>query len=167
MYKGIAIPEYRAFRAAAKFNKLRGINEGAECSSPASTCRRAKSAMAGARRSTESKGKVHPSLSNPCHDLQIPVRQAKAGFLYYAYILRSENFPDLTYVGSTSDLRRRLAEHNAGKSMHTSKFKPRNLIAYLALPERHLAEELERGLKRGSGCAFTKRHLLTDNERKP
>ena len=44
--------------------------------------------------------------------------------MYYAYILRSENFPNQTYVGSTGDLRRRLAEHNAGKSTHTNKFKP-------------------------------------------
>ena len=27
--------------------------------------------------------------------------------MYYAYILRSENFPDQTYIGSTSDLRKR------------------------------------------------------------
>ena len=48
--------------------------------------------------------------------------------MYYAYILRSENFPDQTYIGSTSDLRKRLAEHNAGKSIHTNKFKPWNLV---------------------------------------
>jgi putative endonuclease len=86
--------------------------------------------------------------------------------LYYAYILRSESFPDQTYIGSTCDLRKRLAEHNAGKSNHTNKFKPWNLVAYVALPERHLAEKLERYLKCGSGRAFAKRHLLAQNERK-
>jgi len=55
--------------------------------------------------------------------------------MYYVYILRSENSPDQTYVGSTSDLRKCLAEHNAGKSIHTNKFKPWNLMAYIALPE--------------------------------
>ena len=86
--------------------------------------------------------------------------------MLYVYILRSENFPDQTYVGSTSDLRKRLADHNAGKSIHTNKFKPWNLLAYIALPEKHLAEQFERYLKSGSGRAFAKRHLLTQNGRK-
>jgi len=86
--------------------------------------------------------------------------------VYYAYILRSENFPDQTYVDSTSDLRKRLAEHSAGKTIHTNKFKPWNLMAYIALPEKYLAEQLERYLKSGSGRAFAKRHLLTGNGRK-
>jgi putative endonuclease len=84
----------------------------------------------------------------------------------YVYLLRSEDSPGQTYVGSTSDLRKRLAEHNGGKSIHTNKFKPWNLVAYIALPERHLAEELERYLKSGSGRAFAKRHLRTQNARK-
>jgi len=54
--------------------------------------------------------------------------------------LRSENFPGQTYVGSASDLRKRLTEHNAGKSSHTNKFRPWNLMAYVALPEKLLAE---------------------------
>jgi len=87
--------------------------------------------------------------------------------MYYAYIVRSKNFPDQTYVGSTSDLRKRLAEHNAGKSIHTNKFKPWNLMAYVALPEKQLAEKLESYFKSGSGRAFAKRHLLTHNGRKP
>jgi predicted GIY-YIG superfamily endonuclease len=86
--------------------------------------------------------------------------------MYYVYLLRSKDHPDQTYVGSTSDLRKRLTEHNAGKSIHTNKFKPWNLMAYVALPEQHHAEELERYLKSGSGRAFANRHLLKQNERK-
>jgi len=86
--------------------------------------------------------------------------------MYYVYLLRSKDHPDQTYVGSTSDLRKRLAEHNAGKSIHTNKFKPWNLMANVALPEQPLTEELERYLKSGSGRAFAKRHLLTQNGRK-
>ena len=56
--------------------------------------------------------------------------------MYYAYILRSERFPNQTYVGSTGDLRRRLAEHNAGKSTHTSKSKPWELVIYVAFQEQ-------------------------------
>ena len=80
--------------------------------------------------------------------------------MYYAYILRSVSFPNQTYVGSTGDLRKRLAEHNAGKSTHTSKFKPWGLMTYVAFREQRSAEKLERYLKSGSGRAFTRRHLL-------
>jgi predicted GIY-YIG superfamily endonuclease len=85
--------------------------------------------------------------------------------MYYVYLLRSKTHPDQTYIASTHDLRKRLTEHNAGKSIHTNKFKPWNLMAYVALPQQHLAEELERYLKSGSGRAFAKRHLVTQNER--
>jgi putative endonuclease len=79
--------------------------------------------------------------------------------MYYVYLLRSETHPDQTYIGSTHDLRSRLAQHNAGKSIHTNKFKPWNLMAYVALPDKLLAETFERYLKTGSGRAFAKRHL--------
>ena len=81
--------------------------------------------------------------------------------MHYAYILRSEKFPAQTYVGSTSDLRKRLTEHNAGKSIHTNKFKPWELMVYVASRERPAAEQFERYLKKGSGRAFARRHLLT------
>jgi len=83
--------------------------------------------------------------------------------MYYVYLLRSENSPGQTYVGSTSDLRKRLAEHNGGKSIHTNKFKPWNLMAYVALQDKLLAETFERYLKTGSGRAFARRHLTTIN----
>jgi putative endonuclease len=79
--------------------------------------------------------------------------------MYYVYILRSETHPDQTYIGSTQDLRARLAQHNSGKSVHTNKFKPWNLLAYVALPEKQLADTFEKYLKSGSGRAFAKRHL--------
>jgi len=80
--------------------------------------------------------------------------------MYYVYILRSKPHPGETYIGSTHDLRNRLAQHNAGKSAHTNKFKPWELVAYIALPEKDFAEQLERYMKSGSGRAFAKRHLL-------
>jgi putative endonuclease len=79
--------------------------------------------------------------------------------MHYVYLLRSETHPDQTYVGSTHDLRDRIDQRNAGKSIHTNKFKPWNLLAYVALPDKLLAETFERYLKTGSGRAFAKRHL--------
>jgi putative endonuclease len=72
--------------------------------------------------------------------------------MYYAYILRSEKSPDQTYVGLTSDLRKRLAEHNAGKSIHTQKVKPWDLIGYVGLPEEHLSERFQTYMKSGGGA---------------
>jgi predicted GIY-YIG superfamily endonuclease len=86
--------------------------------------------------------------------------------MHYVYILRSKSNPTQTYTGSTSDLRKRLAEHNAGKSIHTNKFKPWELTAYTALLEKPLAEKFERYLKSGSGRAFAQRRLLAQNERR-
>jgi len=79
--------------------------------------------------------------------------------MYYAYILRSEKVPSQTYIGSTNDLKKHLAEHNAGKSIHTNKFKPWTLETYVAFPNQDLAAKFERYLKTGSGRAFAKRHL--------
>ena len=81
--------------------------------------------------------------------------------MFYVYILRSKPQPKQTYVGSTADLRMRLTEHNSGKSVHTNKFKPWELLAYVALPDKTLAERFERYLKTGSGRSFAHRHLMT------
>ena len=81
--------------------------------------------------------------------------------MFYVYILRSERQPRQTYVGSTADLRTRLTEHNSGKSIHTNKFKPWKLEAYVALKRKEAADRFERYLKTGSGRAFAKRHLHT------
>jgi predicted GIY-YIG superfamily endonuclease len=39
--------------------------------------------------------------------------------MWYVYIIRSINFPDQEYTGAT-DLKRRIPDHNAGKSTHTA-----------------------------------------------
>ena len=83
--------------------------------------------------------------------------------MFYVYILRSIDHPKQTYVSSTSDLRSRLAQHIADKSIHTNKFKPWNLMAYVALPDKLLAETFERYLKTGSGRALASRRLITIN----
>lgn len=80
--------------------------------------------------------------------------------MFYVYLLRSQSIPSQTYIGSTGDLKERLAAHNSGKSTHTNNFKPWQLIAYVAFRERAAAEQFERCLKTGSGRAFIKRHFL-------
>ena len=80
--------------------------------------------------------------------------------MWYVYILRSVSSPDQDYTGATEDLKRRFAEHNSGKSPHTSKFMPWDLAWYCAFPDKHQALEFEAYLKSHSGRAFAKKRLL-------
>jgi predicted GIY-YIG superfamily endonuclease len=77
----------------------------------------------------------------------------------YVYLLQSEAFVGQRYVGITSDLRKRLAEHNAGRSPHTSKYAPWRLVTYVAFSNEQKAEHFERYLKSGSGHAFASKRL--------
>ena len=54
--------------------------------------------------------------------------------MHYVYLLESAATPREHYVGRTADLRTRLADHNAGKSPHTAKHRPWNLVCYHASP---------------------------------
>ena len=65
-------------------------------------------------------------------------------------------FPEQEYIGATADLKRRLPEHNAGKSAHTSKFKPWKLVWYCAFQEKYKALAFEKYLK----SRFRKEALL-------
>ena len=76
--------------------------------------------------------------------------------MWYVYIIRSLNFPDQEYIGATADLKRRLPEHNAGKSAHTAKYKPWELVWYCAFPDKYKALAFEKYLKSRSGRAFAK-----------
>jgi len=76
--------------------------------------------------------------------------------MWYVYIIRSESFPEQEYIGATEDLKRRLPEHNAGRSAHTAKFKPWKLVWYCAFPDKYKALAFEKYLKSHSGRAFTK-----------
>ena len=79
--------------------------------------------------------------------------------MHYVYLLQSQTSVDERYVGLTSDLKQRLAEHNAGKSPHTSKFSPWRLVTYVAFSDGQKAETFERYLKSGSGHAFARKRL--------
>jgi predicted GIY-YIG superfamily endonuclease len=78
--------------------------------------------------------------------------------VHYVYLLASARSIDRRYIGVTTDLRRRLAEHNSGKSPHTAKFVPLRLVTYVAFSGEQRAADFERYLKSGSGHAFAKRH---------
>ena len=79
--------------------------------------------------------------------------------MYYVYLLRSIPNPDQTYIGFTEDLKTRLAAHNHGQSSHTAKFKPWQLIMYLAFRDLSKAVSFEKYLKSHSGKAFSNKRL--------
>ncbi|AZO42472.1 GIY-YIG nuclease family protein [Mesorhizobium sp. M7D.F.Ca.US.005.01.1.1] len=79
--------------------------------------------------------------------------------MWYVYLLESKAVEGERYIGVTSDLRRRIAEHNAGKSSHTSKFLPWRIVTYIAFSNRAKATSFERYLKSDSGHAFANKRL--------
>ncbi|MCG2711675.1 MAG: GIY-YIG nuclease family protein [Candidatus Omnitrophica bacterium] len=79
--------------------------------------------------------------------------------MYYTYIIESETISNRRYIGHTSDITERLAEHNSGKSPHTAKFRPWRLRLYIAFETLEQAQHFERYLKSGSGHAFANKHF--------
>jgi putative endonuclease len=84
--------------------------------------------------------------------------------MFYTYVLQSQIEPSQRYVGHTTDLRQRVAEHNSGKCPHTSKFLPWKVRVYIAFETIEQAQHFERYLKSGSGRAFANRHFWTENQ---
>lgn len=79
--------------------------------------------------------------------------------MWYVYLLESDTAEGQRYIGVTSDLKRRIAEHNAGKSTHTSKYMPWRIATYVAFSDEGKATSFERYLKSGSGHAFANKRL--------
>ncbi len=79
--------------------------------------------------------------------------------MFYVYLIESLSDNRERYVGLTADLKRRLQEHNAGKSIHTSKYMPWRLVTYVAFSDQKKAASFETYLKSGSGHAFAAKRL--------
>ena len=77
----------------------------------------------------------------------------------YVYLIESVHDRQQHDVGLTHNLKQRLCDHNAGRSIHTRKYKPWNLVAYLGFADEQTAARFEHYLKSGSGKTFPKRHF--------
>jgi len=76
--------------------------------------------------------------------------------MHYVYLLRSRE-TDTKYIGCTSDLRKRLQEHNSDKVVSTKNKGPWKLVYYGAYISKYDAFNREKELKQ----VYTKkRHLL-------
>ena len=81
--------------------------------------------------------------------------------MWYVYIIRSVTDPEQEYTGATANLKQRLSDHNMGKSTHTAKFVPWELVWYCAFGSKHGALAFEKYLKSHSGRAFAKKRLCS------
>lgn len=84
---------------------------------------------------------------------------------YYTYVLKSESDAHL-YVGMTSDVRKRVSEHNRGKVRSTKSRRPLRLVYCEELPDKTSARKREIFLKSGQGRMFLKTRLRELEEKK-
>ena len=78
--------------------------------------------------------------------------------MFYVYVLRSEADSGL-YIGYSSDLKKRLAQHKRGAAAATSYRGPWKLIYYEAYLEQGDALGREKYLKSGGGRRFLRAQL--------
>ncbi len=76
----------------------------------------------------------------------------------YVYLLESVNYSEL-YIGYTTNLRKRLIEHNRGLNFSTKPYKPWKLIHYEAYLNKEDAKRRENYLKTSQGSRLLKRML--------
>lgn len=79
--------------------------------------------------------------------------------MYYIYILQSLKKPGWLYKGTTSDLIKRVKEHNAGKNFSTAPYTPFRLIYYEAYLLKSDAKAREKYLKTSMGKRVIKKQL--------
>ena len=77
--------------------------------------------------------------------------------MWYVYFLELAN--GNVYVGSTDDLKRRLASHQKGQVTSTKPYLPVALKSYVAVETGTTARTLEHYFKSGSGKAFANKHF--------
>ena len=77
----------------------------------------------------------------------------------YVYILQSEKNPNWLYKGRTSDLKKRIKEHNSGKNFSSAPYAPLRLIYYEAYLLKKDAFNRERYLKTSMGMRVIKKQL--------
>ncbi len=80
--------------------------------------------------------------------------------MYYVYILRSSKDACKSYVGYTTNLDKRLKEHNDSRILYTKRYAPWCIETYIYFTNQKLAKQFESYLKSGSGKAFLKRRLM-------
>jgi len=80
---------------------------------------------------------------------------------YYVYILRSQQDSKQLYIGYTTNLEKRMADHqNPKASAYTRQYAPWGLETFVAFKDKELAQNFEIYLKSHSGRAFLRKRLI-------
>ncbi len=83
--------------------------------------------------------------------------------MFYVYILLSLKDKKF-YIGFSSDLRRRMIEHDAGKVVSTKNRRPLRLIGYEAYKTKSEAQRREKFLKTSDGKKDIKKRFIESLE---
>ena len=78
--------------------------------------------------------------------------------MYFVYILKSKDH-NKYYTGQSKNLRKRIEEHNAGKTKSIKPYIPYELIYFETFDHRAEAVEREQYFKSGSGRAYVKEKI--------
>jgi putative endonuclease len=81
------------------------------------------------------------------------------GYIFHIYVLYSQKF-DKIYIGYTSDLQKRIGEHNSGRSRFTKSYMPWELVYSEEIPTRSFAMKREKELKSHKGRDFIRNNIL-------
>ncbi len=79
--------------------------------------------------------------------------------MYYVYVLQSSKKKNWLYKGFTSNLKRRIKEHQEGKNFSTSMHRPLQLVYYEAYLLKTDALAREKYLKTSMGKRVLKKQL--------
>lgn len=78
---------------------------------------------------------------------------------YHVYLIQSIEHPDRYYKGFTTDITKRLEEHNRGKVKSTVSHKPWRLQTVISFDSEDKAHHFELYLKSHAGRAFSSKHF--------
>jgi len=78
---------------------------------------------------------------------------------YYVYILKSIKDSSKSYIGFTTDINRRLTEHNNKTQNYSKRYAPWEIKNYITFCDKEKAFKFEKYLKSGSGKAFLNKHF--------
>ena len=79
---------------------------------------------------------------------------------FYTYVLRSTSF-NRNYIGFTTNLERRLNEHNSGKTKSTKPYRPWVILFSEKFDTKTEALRREKFLKSGQGRDYIKKYMAS------
>ena len=77
----------------------------------------------------------------------------------WVYLIQSEEYPAQRYIGQTSNVEKRISQHDSGDHPATAPYRPWRLVVAIAFNDDQRAIAFEKYLKSGSGRAFANKRL--------